>query len=46
VIDVAVMSPGTGLGRPPLVTRLKVTRCHALGDGRYEIGGAITQVVG
>ncbi|AWI75791.1 MAG: PilZ domain-containing protein [Azoarcus sp.] len=46
VIDVAVMSPGAGLGRPPLVTRLKVTRCHAIGGGRYEIGGAITQVVG
>ena len=46
VIDVAVMSPGAGLGRPPLVTRLKVTRCHAIGGGRYELGGAIPQVVG
>ena len=46
VIDVAVMSPGAGLGRPPLVTRLKVIRCHALGDGRYEIGGSIVRVIG
>lgn len=46
VIEVAVMSPGSSLGRPPLVTRLKVTRCHAIGHGRYEIGGTIIRVVG
>ncbi|MBR0568110.1 PilZ domain-containing protein [Azoarcus sp. L1K30] len=46
VIEVAVMSPSERVERPPLVTRLKVMRCHALGDGRYEIGGAIVRVVG
>lgn len=46
VIEVAVLSPGSErLNRPPLVTRLEVKRCHALGDGRYEIGGAIVRVV-
>ena len=46
VIEVAVMSPGARLGRPPLVARLKVTRCHSIGGGRYEIGGTIIRVVG
>lgn len=46
VIEVLVASPGSQLDRPPLVTRLKVTRCHALGDGRYEIGGSIVRVIG
>ena len=46
VIEVAVRSPGDRLERPPLVTRLKVTRCHALGNGRYEIGGSIVRVIG
>lgn len=45
VIEVAVISPSDRVDRPPLVTRLKVTRCHALGDGRYEIGGTIVRVV-
>ncbi|MFN4063940.1 PilZ domain-containing protein [Parazoarcus communis] len=46
VIEVLVAPPSERVERPPLVTRLKVTRCHALGDGRYEIGGAIVRVVG
>lgn len=46
VIEVAVISPADRVERPPLVTRLKVMRCHDLGDGRYEIGGAIVRVVG
>ncbi|QDF98761.1 PilZ domain-containing protein [Azoarcus sp. DD4] len=46
VIEVAVASPSDRVDRPPLVTKLQVKRCHALGDGRYEIGGAIVRVVG
>ncbi|WP_246034687.1 hypothetical protein [Azoarcus indigens] len=46
VIEVAVASPGAQLDRPPLVTRLQVKRCHAVGDGIYEIGGAIVRVLG
>lgn len=52
VIEVSILPPGQTLGpryeyeRPPLITRLQVKRCHALGDGRYEIGGAIVRVVG
>ncbi len=45
VIEVVVSGPTDSLGRPPLVTRLEVRRCHALGGGRYEIGGAIVRVV-
>ena len=45
VLEVVVSGPADGLGRPPLVTRLEVRRCHALGEGRYEIGGAIVRVV-
>lgn len=46
VIEVAIASPSERVERPPLVTRLKVVRCHALGDGRYEIGGSIVRVIG
>jgi hypothetical protein len=46
VIEVAISSPNGNVPRPPLVTRLRVTRCHALTDGRYEIGGSIVRVVG
>lgn len=46
VIEVVVNSPNERVERPPLVTRLKVIRCHALGDGRYEIGGTIVRVIG
>ncbi|MDR3214142.1 MAG: PilZ domain-containing protein [Azoarcus sp.] len=46
VIEIAIASPNDRMTRPPLVTRLRVTRCHALPDGRYEIGGAIVRVVG
>jgi hypothetical protein len=42
VLTVAVLSP---TGGTPLVTRLEVKRCHGLGGGRYEIGGAILRVV-
>ncbi|MDT3672021.1 MAG: PilZ domain-containing protein [Aromatoleum sp.] len=45
VLEVAVASPGGALARPPLVTRLEVRRCHALGNGLYEIGGATLRVV-
>ncbi|THF54997.1 PilZ domain-containing protein [Pseudothauera rhizosphaerae] len=43
VLRVSVSSP---TGAAPLVARLEVKRCHALGGGRYEIGGAIVQVLG
>jgi hypothetical protein len=46
VIDIAVDSPNDKMERPPLITRLRVTRCHALPDGRYEIGGSTVRVVG
>ncbi|MDR2260931.1 MAG: PilZ domain-containing protein [Azoarcus sp.] len=46
VIEVVIVSPDDKVTRPPLVTRLRVTRCHALADGRYEIGGSIIRVVG
>ncbi|MDR1660842.1 MAG: PilZ domain-containing protein [Azoarcus sp.] len=46
VIEVVITSPNERLTRPPLVTHLRVTRCHALPDGRYEIGGATVRVVG
>ncbi|THF64066.1 PilZ domain-containing protein [Pseudothauera nasutitermitis] len=42
-IEVSVSSPN---GAAPLHARLEVKRCHALGGGRYEIGGAIVQVLG
>jgi hypothetical protein len=43
VLEVSVSSP---TGAAPLVARLEVKRCHAVGGGRYEIGGAIVQVIG
>ncbi|MDR2091755.1 MAG: PilZ domain-containing protein [Azoarcus sp.] len=46
VIEVVIASPNDRIPRPPLVTHLRVTRCHALPDGRYEIGGATVRVVG
>lgn len=46
VVDVAISSPNDQVERPPLMTRLRVTRCHPVSDGRYEIGGAIVRVVG
>jgi hypothetical protein len=46
VLEVAIASPDDRVTRPPLVTRLRVTRCHALRDGLYEIGGSIVRVVG
>ncbi|ENO90624.1 hypothetical protein [Thauera linaloolentis] len=47
VIDVAVLGPqgSPTPGRPPLLGKLEVTRCNALGDGLYEIGGRILRVV-
>ncbi|AMO37495.1 hypothetical protein [Thauera humireducens] len=47
VIDVAVLGPqgSPTPDRPPLITKLEVIRCNALGDGRYEIGGRIVRVV-
>ncbi|ATE60963.1 PilZ domain-containing protein [Thauera sinica] len=46
VLEVAVAAPEGGIERPPLVARLRVKRCNALGGGMYEIGGAIVRVVG
>ncbi len=44
-LKVMVVSPGEQVDRPPLVTHLEVKRCHALGNGLYEIGGATVRVV-
>lgn len=48
VIEVMVASPGSGSAvlRPPLHAKLRVLRCHPLGDGRYELGGEIVTVLG
>ncbi|MCC4115511.1 PilZ domain-containing protein [Aromatoleum toluclasticum] len=47
VLEVTVAVPGNGsVARPPLVARLEVKRCHALGQGLYEIGGTTVRVVG
>lgn len=47
VIHVIVLGPENSLvsSRPPLVSKLEVTRCNAIGDGVYEIGGRIVRVV-
>jgi len=47
IIEVAVLGPqgSPASGRPPLIGKLEVTRCNALGDGRYEIGGRMVRVV-
>ena len=47
VLTVAVLGPQgeATLDRPPLIARLEVRRCNALGNGQYEIGGHIVQVV-
>lgn len=47
VVEVVIASPSNGkMGRPPLVTHLRVTRCHALASGQYEIGGSTVRIVG
>jgi hypothetical protein len=45
VLEVAVVAPEGGVDRPPLVVKVEVKRCNPLGDGLYEIGGAIVRVV-
>lgn len=47
IINVAVLGPENSLlaARPPLLSKLEVTRCNALGGGLYEIGGRIVRVV-
>jgi len=46
VVEVVISSPNGNVERPPLVTRLRVTRCHAIDGGKYEIGGSTVSVVG
>lgn len=46
VLVVEVPAPASGLGRPPLVARVEVRRCHQLASGLYEIGGAIIEIIG
>jgi hypothetical protein len=46
VVEVVIASPSDKVEHPPLVTRLRVTRCHALASGQYEIGGSTIHVVG
>ncbi|MDY0071425.1 MAG: PilZ domain-containing protein [Thauera sp.] len=47
VINVAVLSPENSrlASRPPLISKLEVTRCNAVGEGVYEIGGRIVRVL-
>lgn len=46
LIEVIVRAPqASRLAQPPLHCRLAVTRCHALDDGRHEIGGRLIQVL-
>lgn len=46
MLRVEVASPGGPAAAPPLIAELQVKRCHSLGQGRYEIGGAIVRIVG
>jgi hypothetical protein len=47
VVEVVIASPPNAkVERPPLVTHLRVTRCHALDSGQYEIGGSTVRIVG
>ncbi|MCL1825173.1 MAG: PilZ domain-containing protein [Betaproteobacteria bacterium] len=47
VVEVVIASPTDDkMERPPLVTHLRVTRCHALTGGQYEIGGSTVRIVG
>jgi hypothetical protein len=47
VVEVVIASPPNDtMERPPLVTHLRVTRCHALAGGEYEIGGSTVRIVG
>jgi len=45
IVEVVIASPNDKVKRPPLVTHLRVTRCHALDGGQYEIGGSTVRVV-
>ncbi len=45
ILRVEIVSPTERLERPSLVARIEVRRCHMLEDGRYEIGGAIIEVL-
>lgn len=46
VLTVEVPTPTCGPSRPPLVARVEVKRCHHIGPGLYEIGGAIVEIIG
>jgi len=46
VVTVRVDSPGGKLALPPLHARAQVRRCHSLGQGEYEVGLEILQVLG
>ncbi|MDR2014679.1 MAG: PilZ domain-containing protein [Azoarcus sp.] len=46
VVEVVIASPSDKAEYPPLVTHLRVTRCHALDSGQYEIGGSTVRIVG
>ncbi|MCL2644040.1 MAG: PilZ domain-containing protein [Betaproteobacteria bacterium] len=46
IVEVVISSPNGKVERPPLVTHLRVTRCHALDSGQYEIGGSTVRIVG
>jgi len=47
VVEVIIATPPSGrIERPPLVTHLRVTRCHATTGGQYEIGGSTVRIVG
>ncbi|MCL2874853.1 MAG: PilZ domain-containing protein [Betaproteobacteria bacterium] len=45
VVEVVIASPSGKMKRPPLVTQLRVIRCHPLDGGKYEIGGSTVCVV-
>ncbi len=45
VLEILVDSPGGSLGTAPLHVRLEVRRSLDLGDGQYEFGGEITEVL-
>lgn len=44
-LEVLVVTVDSPTGAKALVARVEVKRCHALGDGFYEVGGAIVEVL-
>ncbi|MDR2924759.1 MAG: PilZ domain-containing protein [Azoarcus sp.] len=46
VVEIVVDAQNQNVERPPLVTKMRVIRCHEIAGGQYEIGGSTVNVVG